>query len=331
MLDKVGHMGSLDIAVIMSTYAERPEWLRASIESILEQTYPHFRFYIVLDNPGNDELNSIVREYAEKDSRIQVIANEHNRGLTDSLNRAIQASSEPYIARMDADDIAYPERLQKELEFLSAYDLDFVSCGADIIAGDEIVPGRKLPTLFSQAIAEIEGITNVFFHPSWLLRRDVYDALGGYRSIASCEDYDFVLRALQQGFRLGRMEEMLMEYRFAESGISYSSWMTQEVNARFLREQYNAGASLESIPAEEINRLGADASESERCQYGFAKESYDGLFTAAGSRRYGKAAMTALNGMMRSKAFRRKMMDAVRERVMIPQICRRYEGEETVE
>ncbi len=320
-------MNKADIAIIMSTYSERPEWLRASIESILGQTYSRVRFYIVLDNPDNDELNSIVREYADRDGRIQVIENECNLGLTSSLNRAIEVSDEPYIARMDADDIARSERLQKELRFLQDNHLDLVASGVDIISDGELVAGRKLPTMLTSALSEIEGFTNVMFHPTWLARREVYVALDGYREIPSCEDYDFVLRAIQHGFKIGRMADMLLAYRFAENGISSSSWIVQEKSAHFLKNCYRKGKSIGDISATEICDVSAGSSEKESLEYTFAKRSYDGLFAAVGSKKMPTALAIFVKGMLKSRVFRGKMADALRERVMIPKICKRYEGE----
>ncbi|WP_251213111.1 glycosyltransferase [Adlercreutzia murintestinalis] len=315
------------IAVIMSTFAEQPEWLRASIESILMQTLRDLRFYIVLDNPDNHEVNAIVQAYADQDERIVVLANESNQGLTRSLNRAIETSEEPYIARMDADDIAQPNRLRKELHFLQDNQLDLVASGADVISDGGLVAGRKLPTMFTGALSEIEGFTNVMFHPTWLARREVYEVLGGYREISSCEDYDFILRAFQHGFKLGRMADMLLAYRFAENGISSSSWIIQEKNARFLKDCYRKGRNIGDIPVTEINDVSAGSSEEDSLGYSFAKRSYDGLFAAVGSRKIPTALVIFARGMLGSRVFRQKMADALRERVMIPKICKRYEGE----
>ena len=99
------------ISIVMAVYNEKETELRQSIESILKQSYQNFEFIIVLDNPDNQALAAVLNEYAKEEPRIVLISNEHNLGLAPSLNRGLKASRGDYIARMDADDIAVPERL----------------------------------------------------------------------------------------------------------------------------------------------------------------------------------------------------------------------------
>ena len=91
------------VSVVMSVYNTDERYLRGSIESILAQTYQYFEFIIVLDHP-TDGLDQIVKEYESRDSRIVVLVNEQNLGLTKSLNIALGRARGEYIARMDADD-----------------------------------------------------------------------------------------------------------------------------------------------------------------------------------------------------------------------------------
>lgn len=308
------------VAVIMSTYAERPEWLRESIESILGQTFSDYRFYVVLDNPDNDQLAEIAREYAEKDHRIVVIENERNMGLVGSLNLAISLSDEPLIARMDADDVSYPQRLEREVLFLDAHDMDFVMSGVDILSEGKITPGRALPDLFTEEISLVEKHMNVAFHPTWLLKREVYEMLGSYREIDACEDYDLVVRALQHGFKLGRISETLVAYRLVETGISYSKWATQERIAEGIRRAYRNGQSVDAISPRTLNHLGEGLSEVERVGYAQAKNHYDALFMMVGNKKYLQAVGILCRGLM-NRIFRKKMRNAVMERIVIRRAC----------
>lgn len=310
-----------NIAVIMSTYAEKPEWLKASIESILNQTFDDFRFYIALDSPENHELNAMVKSYAAADPRIVVVANERNLGLVETLNRLLMLVREPYVARMDADDIARPERLQRELDYLEENALDMVMCGADILSHGRIVPGRRLPDIAPDGMAEIQKHTNVSFHSSWLVKQTVYQALDGYRPMNRCEDFDFVLRALQTGFRIGRMTEMLMIYRLAENGISNANWMEQELNARYLQEKFKAGARLSAVLPDEVNGLTLSATQAERDRYASAKASYDDLFASVESRKLLRTALVALKGVA-NPIFRKKMRHVLAERRAVARICK---------
>lgn len=105
------------VSVIMSVFNTKEEYLRCAIESILGQTFQSYEFIIVLDLP-TDNSAAVVDEYKKKDDRIVVIRNESNIGLTRSLNKALKIAKGKYIARMDADDIAVTDRLEKQYVFL---------------------------------------------------------------------------------------------------------------------------------------------------------------------------------------------------------------------
>ena len=103
------------ISVVMSNYNTDEEYLRAAIESVLNQTYENFEFIIVDDCSTNNSVD-VIESYSDK--RIKLIKNKGNMGLTKSLNIAIKAAKGEFIARMDADDIALPQRFEKQIEFL---------------------------------------------------------------------------------------------------------------------------------------------------------------------------------------------------------------------
>ena len=116
------------ISVLMCTYNEKVIELKESIESILNQSYANFEFIIVNDGPDNVKGKNVLNYYAQKDKRIKIIENEINIGLAASLNKGLDFCNGEYLARMDADDISMPDRLEKEMEFLKKYSLDLVSC-----------------------------------------------------------------------------------------------------------------------------------------------------------------------------------------------------------
>jgi len=98
------------VSVIMPAY-NAEKYIGEAIESILNQTYKDFELIIVND-ASTDSTGSIIKTYAEKDERIVVLENEQNLNIAGSLNRAISAAKGEFLARMDADDIALPERLE---------------------------------------------------------------------------------------------------------------------------------------------------------------------------------------------------------------------------
>src|SRR5699024_5552594 len=116
------------VSVIMSVYNETETELALAIESILNQTYKDIEFIIVLDAPDNELVLKLIKKYQTSDDRIKIIINNQNQGLAKSLNTGIKSSSGEYIARMDADDISFKNRLDVQISFLEKNaDYDIVS------------------------------------------------------------------------------------------------------------------------------------------------------------------------------------------------------------
>jgi glycosyltransferase involved in cell wall biosynthesis len=227
------------ISVIMSTYNEEPDWLEKSIDSILNQTYKNFEFLIVLDNPKNEKLKQLLYDYQKRDHRIKVILNKENLGLVKSLNIALEHCQGVYIARMDADDISDPKRLSKEKDYLEKNNLDFVFSGMIVIdVNDKQLYEWDNNELTSEEIKNVMGIWNISTHPTWFVKREVYEGLGGYRDIPYSEDYDFSLRALTRGYRIGKLNENLLKYRTRSTGISQSNNFEQYVISRKIAQLF---------------------------------------------------------------------------------------------
>ncbi len=121
------------ISVIMSNYNTPEEYLRLAIESILNQTYQNFEF-IIIDDCSTDNSLSIIESYSDK--RIRIIKNEKNLGITKSLNIGLKAAKGEFVARMDADDISFETRFEKQVEFLKNHP-DHIVCGTGVeLIGD---------------------------------------------------------------------------------------------------------------------------------------------------------------------------------------------------
>lgn len=226
----------------MSTYKEPLEYIQLSLESILGQTYIELEFVIIVDAPDNEELISYLKERALGDSRIKISINEKNCGLTESLNRAIRLASGEYIARMDADDISEPERLESQLNYLIKYGLDLVGCNIRDIdeMGNIINPnGTDYPTT-DGAIKEYLKTNSAIPHPTWFCKRTVYEEFQ-YIDFPSCEDYEFLTRIALNGLKLGNVKEPMLRYRINSKGISASKKVQQKTSQYFVRRNYNAG------------------------------------------------------------------------------------------
>ena len=231
------------ISIIMSTYNEKIEWLKQAIESIINQdcTYP-IEFLIILDNPNNKEIESLVYNYMNKDDRIKVIKNEKNMGLVKSLNKGIEAASGKYIMRMDADDISVPNRIEKELKFLMQNDLDLVA--GEIIKIDETnneIGRDKIKRVTYTQIRNALKIRNILAHPTWFGKSELFKENKGYREIEACEDYDFLLRSIYKNKKIGIIPEYVLKYRVRKNSICNTKQYVQYKNTQIIKKFYNKG------------------------------------------------------------------------------------------
>ena len=203
------------ISVVMSVYKEPVEWLRESIDSILNQTFSDFEFIIICDNPDYKEGIELLETYKKKDNRIVLIYNEQNIGLTKSLNRGLSIARGEYIARMDADDISLPDRFETQLGlFKQKNDIDVCGTNAKMIgARNDII---ICPQYNEQVNLFLD---NCFVHSSVMMKKKV--AVLKYNELCrTAQDYELWLRAQQAGFIFYNIQQELILYRISENQIT---------------------------------------------------------------------------------------------------------------
>jgi len=193
-------------------------YLDRAIESILGQTHEDFEF-VILDDGSDDGSSDSLRRWAQSDRRIRLIEGGETRGPVGSSNLVVAQSRAPLVARMDADDVAMPDRLQCQLAVLvrrpEAVLVGSVWEGID--RRGEIVREADLSTLGSSRFAA------PFAHGSVMFRRDAFDAVGGYRSACRFwEDLDLSLRISQRG-QILVIPRPLYQHRFAETSTRLTS------------------------------------------------------------------------------------------------------------
>lgn len=236
------------ISVLLCTYNEPLKYLKLSIESILSQTYTNIQLIIVNDNPKREDMADLLASYAREDSRIKYIVNSSNIGLVGSLNIGLKNAVGEFIARMDADDIATRDRLEKQLEFLQIKNYDLVGCNAIKMDEDGKEIGcLNVPTAFEK-IKEYQLYGGCVLHPTWLGKREVFEKLKGYRSVYACEDFDFILRAIQNGFKIGNMPTYGLYYRIRTGSVSSKANIRQKLTMYYLIDN---GAYL-NVPSVEM-------------------------------------------------------------------------------
>lgn len=229
-----------EVSIIMSTYKEEEIFLRQSIESILNQTYKDFEYIIILDNPNNKLHMKIINDYADKDKRIKFYINEQNMGLTASLNRGLSLAKGKYICRMDADDISINNRLGLQKEYLENNGFDLIGGISQMIDedGKVIYSIKKVPTDLNKIKKSLK-YNQVISHPTWFGKKEVFDKLNGYRNMPLCEDYDFTLRAVLQGYKISNIDEVVLKYRMTTSSISRSNLYEQYLFAKYITKKYS--------------------------------------------------------------------------------------------
>jgi glycosyltransferase involved in cell wall biosynthesis len=229
------------VSVIMSVFnGER--FLAEAIDSVLSQSFSGFEFVIVNDG-STDRTSSILAGYA--DGRIRLVERE-KRGFAPSLNDAIQLSKGRYIARMDADDISLERRLHLQYAYMESHpDTDIVGGQAYTIDGDGRITGEMRKPVSWANIARYINYATPLCHPTFFVRRAVYEVTGGYRTMPPVEDYDFLLRAVEQGFVLANLPDRILKYRLLPSGMSSSNprrTMTFKAQARRMHRLRTRGA-----------------------------------------------------------------------------------------
>ena len=189
----------MKISVLMSVYNSEV-WLSESIESVLTQTYSNFEFIIVNDGSTDGSLK-IINDYALKDSRIKVFSKK-NTGLADSLNYGIERVSGEWVARIDADDLWQPSKLDSQIHFVgSSYKLVLLGAGMTILNAHGI-KGRsyKYPTQHINIVRNLSAGGSAFPHSSAFFKTEIVRQLGGYRKrIYRAEDLDLWLRLSEVG------------------------------------------------------------------------------------------------------------------------------------
>lgn len=233
-------ISNIDVSVLMSVYNEESHWLIESIESILNQSYRDFEFIIILDNPLNFELKEIIKNYELKDVRVKVLINSENRGLVYSLNKGLKEAKGKYIVRIDADDIARNDRIEKQIEFLkSNEEYSLIGTNYKMIdeSGNIIRDDIKTISNFSLLKRALK-YRNIMCHPSYMFIKDDIINIGGYRQVKFAEDYDLVVRLIMNGKKISNIDERLLYYRVRQNGISKSNSYVQRLSSYVIQENY---------------------------------------------------------------------------------------------
>jgi len=205
-----------NVSVILPVYNENPIFLSKAIDSILSQEEVNVELLICDDGSSNKDTLETLERY-RNNSKITIIRNEPNKGLPYTLNKLINLSKFDYVARMDSDDISFPKRLIKEIDFLIENEnISFVSSSASIIDEKENIIG-EIKHISNPTFKDVLE-RNCFIHPAILFRKKDILKVGLYSLEeivikGRCEDYELWNRLYSLGFKGHNINENLLYYR----------------------------------------------------------------------------------------------------------------------
>jgi glycosyltransferase involved in cell wall biosynthesis len=203
------------ISVLMAVY-NGEKYLKEAIESILQQTYTNFEFIIVNDG-STDSTAEIIATYT--DTRIKVINSPQNCGLIDSLNKGIDIAKGDYIARLDADDIAMPERLAIQVQYLQQHtDVVLLGSGAVLLQNNQL--GDHTYYQHEQECIAVHLLfRNVFIHSSVMVKTSVINAIRFDKDYYLAEDYILWVKIAQK-HKTATLKQALVQHRNHETNIT---------------------------------------------------------------------------------------------------------------
>ena len=212
------------------------KYLNEAIMSVIKQSYKKIEI-ICIENGSNDNSLALLKYYSKIYKNLKVI-HLKKASLSNALNKGINKSNGEYIARMDADDISHPKRIEKQIKFLKKNkSVSIVGTNINLIdhQGNFV---RKIyyPLKFKDLKKKLE--VDYIAHPSVMMKKEIFKKLKGYRfQFCPAEDYDLWLRALHH-FKIENMKEFLLNYREHSSKMGSVMELQTILGATYARELY---------------------------------------------------------------------------------------------
>ena len=223
----------------MSVY-NGEDYLCEAIDSVLNQSFHNWEL-IVINDCSTDSTAQILSRYAERDCRVKVHTNEVNLRLPSSLNKALTLAQGKYIARMDADDICMPDRLQKQYDFMEKNsDIALSSCRFMTLKSGVISSGGCGGKNDAASIKALLLVTNPILHPGIIAKADVIRQLGYDKNFTCTEDMELWTRFVLAGHKVQVQPEYLMIYRLHDKQITETTLEKQRKEIVSVQKKYLA-------------------------------------------------------------------------------------------
>ncbi|OXA77568.1 Glycosyltransferase involved in cell wall bisynthesis [Flavobacterium aquidurense] len=221
------------ISVLIPTFNVE-NFVEEAIRSIMDQTYKNLEI-IIVDDCSTDSTYSILLNLASIDKRIKLFRNTENKKIVESLNFAISKASGEYFARMDGDDVSLPERIEKQYDFLlNNPEIDLVGLNVVMINEDgEVIQEEKYLQNHEEILRASKYVSPVLH--IWLAKKNVYNKLVKYR-IPTVEDYDFILRCIDNGFKLSNLQSSLYLQRIRKGNTITASGLIQHKSRLYIKK-----------------------------------------------------------------------------------------------
>lgn len=225
------------ISLIMSVY-NGEDYLAETIDSVLSQTFTEWEF-IIINDCSTDKTSQMLEEYAAKDNRIKVHTNETNLRLPSSLNKALSLAQGKYVARMDADDICMPDRLQKQYDFMESNpQIDLSSCRFMTLKNGVYSSGGCGGKGDNESIKALLLVTNPILHPGIIAKAEVIKELGYDKNFTCTEDMELWTRFVLNNKRVEILSEYLMIYRLHDKQITETTLDKQKKEVIKVQKNY---------------------------------------------------------------------------------------------
>lgn len=229
-----------EYSVLMSVYhKEKPEYLNQAIESIQTQTISTNDFVLVCDGPLNEQLDGVIAtKQQEMGDTLNVVRLAKNGGLGNALNEGIKYCKNELVARMDSDDIAYPNRCEKQMAVFNAHSEVSICSGIveEFTTDPNTVDTKRVPPETNAEIVEFAKKRNPFNHPCVMYKKSAVEAVGSYQDFYLLEDYYLWLRMLMTGYQGYNIQEPLLHMRAgSDMYLRRAGWKYARTQARLFK------------------------------------------------------------------------------------------------